>query len=569
MSEHDDYVDRALALRVSITELPPGGNFPVGKFLKTLGEGLDVETVDEPVSSVGGAVFITNVVPTGSGSVTDKVYVDGVVLAELTTDTDLVTVSVTAFTGPNHYKPEVTVNTVAISNFSRNSDGTWSGSVAIDLGAETSIRCVHADGATYSAAVNYASALEVSDLKFTGGYPGTQTELKAGDAFQVFVSANKNIDHVSVQNFEAAAAAEFDVTPGASATITIAVAGRGSGTISNQTVKLKVRTASGQWSELYLASTFHPGSDGEGVVQLNNDVPVVSVIAQGNISYPGAQAALKAAEAAAVAHTVAFPTGTGSVAYSSPNGDLTISNPTTYETSKSVSRLAGSYNIATTNFRIVATKTSNAATTTRDAVVYIANTACTLAVTEASARLRSGGNAGTAAQNHVVTVTASQRLLSAPSLVAPVGAWQGGGFAGGPTAWTRSLQIHDNDAKGVQAWGAISGTNLAGIETTAITGDANYTLGGFVSRTMTIAAWPNREGAIGTQVSNTAKLTCNVIEADVFTFKASIVNESRKFTITEPTGVYNAAGNLWYNCDQENAVANTSGSLQVVLEEVV
>jgi hypothetical protein len=156
-----------------------------------------------------------------------------------------------------------------------------------------------------------------------------------------------------------------------------------------------------------------------------------------------------------------------------------------------VTRIAGSYNIVTNNFRITATRTANNAVTVSQGIVKIANTACTLAVTEPAARLRSGGNDGTAAQNHVITITASQQLYAAPTLVAPIGAWQGGGFSGSGTTWTRSLQIHDNDVKGTYSWGSISGTNLAGLVTTAITGNADYVLGGFVSRVLTLAAYAN------------------------------------------------------------------------------
>jgi hypothetical protein len=92
----------------------------------------------------------------------------------------------------------------------------------------------------------------------------------------------------------------------------------------------------------------------------------------------------------------------------------------------------------------------------------------------------------------VITITSSQNLYAAPTLdPGAYGTWQGAGFTGTTTVWTRSLQVHDNDIKGTYAWGSISATNLAGKVTSAITGDSDYILGGFVSRVITLDAYSN------------------------------------------------------------------------------
>lgn len=189
-------------------------------------------------------------------------------------------------------------------------------------------------------------------------------------------------------------------------------------------------------------------------------------------------------------------------------------------------------------------------------------------------RLRSGGNAGTTPQDYSITIESNQTLSAPPTLVAPVGTWQGTQFTGGPLNWTRSLRIHDDDTKGTFSWGALDAVNMYGMHTTEITGEDQYVVGGFVFRVLTVAAWPNRESAIGTTVANTAKLQCtNLSEGDSgdlnFSFEAVVQNSPDKYTITYPSGVYNATGNLWRNNDLANAVSNTSGSMRLELEEVV
>lgn len=518
-----------------------------------------------------GGTFITDIAPSGSGTVSNKVFEDGIVLVSCDTDATSLVVSVLSFTGLTHLIPRVTVNGVSVTNFVLNADKRYAGSAVIPIGTGTvTVAVAHEDGGYYESTVTVISGPTLTDLRFTGSYPGAQTELKSGDTFGITFTADMSIDYVEVYNFEAAQFYTGALTPGAGPfNMNVTIAGRGAGTFANQRVRVRCRGSNGIWGAAYTSDAFGSG-DASAYVQLNNDVPVVSI---GAITYPASQGALKDSETATVANTVTFPSGVGTVLYSSPNSDLSVANTTTYETSKTVTRIAGNYNISTNNFRIVATKTTNAATTTSNAIVKIAHVAATLAITEPAARLRSGGNAGTSAQNHVITITASQQLYAAPTLVAPVGAWQGGAFAGGPTAWTRSLQIHDNDTKGTHAWGAISGTNLAGIVTTAITGDGNYTVGGFVFRTFYVAAWPNREASIGTRVSDTSKLRCTNLSKGTtgtlnFTFMSSVADQVDMYTITDPSSVYNASGNLWRNNDLGNAVSNTTGLLQIELEEL-
>jgi len=171
--------------------------------------------------------------------------------------------------------------------------------------------------------------------------------------------------------------------------------------------------------------------------------------------------------------------------------------------------LAGTYNISTDNFTVSANRAANDADSINSTVVWIAAVAPTLTVVNPASRLRSGGNDGTSAQSHTITIQSNQRLQAAPTLVKDTGGtWLGTGFSfsAAATSFTRSLQVHDNDSKGTYNWGAISGTGLAGLTQTTNSGATQYVLGGFVVRTISVAAF-GWQSNINVEVSDYNKLS--------------------------------------------------------------
>jgi len=455
------------------------------------GTGVSVSVSDNLVvinstsSGVDGGVWITNIVPTGTGNVGSKVYSsDGTVLDSCLTDTSLVTVTVLALPGHTNYKPKVYIDSSLVTLTADPDQPLFIGSKALVYNfADASITVVHEDGAHWSTIVTPDTPAVIQSAVFIGGYPGGQTELKAGDTFDVSIMTDVSISSVQVDNYGAFQAGTFAVS-GNNVRITCTIADRG---ISVQDLGFRIRVvkSTGSTSPNYLSETYG-STDGTYKVKLNNLYPTVTF---GTILYPGTQLAIKSGEDASVGNTV---TNYNTITYSSPNGELTPANTTTYETSKKVTYLSGGYNIASNNLRIVANRAANNATTTQNTVVWIANTPTTLSISNPATRLRSGGSDGTAAQNHTITITSSQRLLAAPTLAKDTGGtWQGGGFtwSAPATTFTRALQVVDSEAKGTFNWGAISGTNLAGLVCTTNSGSTQYILGGFVQRTLTLAAF--------------------------------------------------------------------------------
>lgn len=520
---------------------------------------IEVITPGPPGASsdpVNGGVFVTDITPQSAGeNVGNKVYTeDSEALLSCVSTTSQVTVSILAITGHSTYRPVVTANGLPVTLTAIADKPLFTGTVNITLPEDGLITLQHADGATWQTEVETDTPPQVNSAIFFGGYPGSQTELKENDTYQVRISADMDFAQYEIADQDALKYKAGSVSSTASLDVTATIANRG---VAVQALgfKVRVRSATGAWSQWYESGTAGD-TDGLHKVFLNNRYPAVSF---GSPTYPAGQQALKDSETATVPSSADhFDT----IFYTS--SQLSITNPDTFEATKTVARVSGDYNLAN-NLTVTATREANNATSTASVAVQIAHISPTLSVSLPIARLRSGGNAGTSAQDYTVTLTATQQLLSAPSITAPHGTLSGA-WSGSGTTWHTSIQIHDDDTKGTFAWAGISATNLAGLEVTELSSGASFTIGGFVFRTLTVPAFPNREAAIGTQVVDTAKLECTNLSKGAsgslnYTYQATTDNNADAYTIT--------GGDTWYNCDGANASSNTTGTMQVEIEETV
>ena len=525
-------------------------------------------------SAVSGAVFITNIAPQAAGAnVGEKVMsADGFTLESCSSTSPLVIVSVTAITGHTNYRPNIRIGGVLVPLVAKADAPLWTGTLAITLPAADKdgvsiVEATHDDGAISRVAVTTDTAPVLSEAIFTGDYPVGQTELKAGDKFSIKFTSDVNVVGYEIDDTGAFAATSGAFPAGKVINVAdVVIANRG--VVSTAFgFRIRVKKASGSWSAWYDSKTVG-GVDKVNTVKLNNVMPVVTF---GTKVYPGAQTALKTADQATVNHTV---TNYDTITYTSD--ELTITAPTVFEAAKKATYKSGTYNVSVENFKIVAKRAANGATVTAETVVNIASVAPVISMTVPAARLRSGGRNGTTVQKHVITVTSTQALAAAPSMNAPEGAWETAAWVANTakTVWTRALEVHDDNAKGTFVFNTLQAAGLSGLIQSDFTGPSGYTLGGFVFRKLTMAAWPNREAAIGTQVVDVAKLRATNLGKGTTgslntAFQANLVNTLDKFTITGPTGVLNPTGNLWYNLDAPNASSNTSGSLSIEVEEVI
>lgn len=465
--------------------------------------------------------------------------------------------------------PKVTVNATPAVLVQSADGGHYEGDVAVTLvgAGPVTVVCETPNGqlgADDSVQVGYVAPPQLLTLSFVGGYPGSQTELKAGDAFQITGTTDKDADAVQIQTFGAMVQSLETFVSGTIFTVSGTIADQGD---VAQFLSARVRardSVTGGYGPIVGTNLGGGGVDGTDVVNCNDLHPTVTL---GAPSYPGIQEALKGSETSNVAVSTS---NLDSILFDSQTNELSITNPTLDEATKTISRIAGGYNTATPNLRVTATRAANDADTVDTAVVKIANDAATVAMVGPAARLRSGGNDGTAVQDHSISLQANQQLLSAPSASEGVGGGTFiGAWAGGPATWTRTLQVSDDDTKGNYDWTGLSATNLAGVVTVAFTGSTQYTLGGFVSRTLTFAAFATT-ASMDVEVVDFAKLTASVFTSTGQTALKQAIGTPPSVTdgytiqaaAVKPTIV------VWL--DTPAASANSSGTAQITnVEETV
>ncbi len=527
--------------------------------------------VDAQITSgaITGGLFFINASPTTTGIVGSKQYVAGTVPAnrvilDSTTDTDDVTVTVFAEGGSAFYSPTVTITTdppqaggdiTAVLTEDPNDKRAYTGTANISVPVNTTVYAVSSTNATASMTIQRAAAgPSIDTLTITGIVsPGVgQTEVRSGQ--QITVAGR-------VQN--TATYAEIIAGGAAGALTVLTVGAADSGGTGWKTITGTVTVGNGSGAQTVTArgrnalGTFGSNFSSTNTITLNQTFPSIGAR---TITYPIGQSALKGGESATIAATV---TNFDTITYSGTN--LSVTNPTTYAASKTVTRTGGTYSFGTNNYTISATKTSNNATTTASSAVSIADVAPTAAITivGSPARLISSP----AGSNYTITITANQQLLNAPSLVASSGTWLGS-WTGSGTTWTRVLQIDDNDPKGAQTFSSLSVTGLAGVVGTTITSGASYTVGGFSSRTITFPAFA-RYAPIGTSVTDITKVSASYTGSTVLTRYADTGNYFQGFTIVNSAGVYDPTGDHLFISDEAFANSNTSGTLQLDIVEVV
>lgn len=518
-----------------------------------------------------GFVAITDITPTSPGdNVGSKVKTDdNNVLQSCTSSTTAITVSVLAVTGST-FKPVVDINGTAATLTRNTLTDVWQGTAAITLtGASPyTVTATHSDGATDTATVTYETSPVIDSMTFSGAYPNAingQTEHAAGQTLDLTITSPTLFDAVEVifsNGLTATTAiAVTEIADTLTHTLEVTVADQGSygtGAPLILPAKARIRNLNGTWSEVFSSSDFG-GTNGTHILALNNTRPSVTA---GVITYPASQFALKGTEQATVAATY---TNVDSVLWTSAS-QLTVNDPTVMG-NVVVNRLAGGYNIDTTNLTATSQRVANATSSTTNVVVWIADTNPVITKTLPAARLRSG----VSAQNHVITLGSDQRLISIDMSAGTILGDAAGTF---PGSWattnngltnTRTLVVADSDPKGTATFTGLSAINLAGREVTTVTTDLDYVLGGFTQRTLTFPLWDAnqiREVAIGTDVVDTAKLVAfNVTRNRATTYRATVGDEIDKFTIIN--------GNTLYNCDLENASTALTSPVLITIEETV
>lgn len=526
--------------------------------------------VDQAMVTAGivGSIFATDISPTATGIVGSKVYESNTipankVIIEGQTDTPNVRVSFVAEGAAAFYSPVVTVHTVpARVGFPKAATLTedtydkrlFNGVVDITgVTEDCTVTLNSSSGAVAVTVVKAAPPGPSMNSVLIGALPGSQTEVKTNDV--VAVSAK-------VQNTATYAEIIQTGASGSAVALTLGAADSGGAGFKTATGNFTVGAGTGAQSVVARArnalGTYGTNVQSTNTVTLNQTAPT---IASRVIAYPSTQTALKGSETATITAAVS---NADTVAYTATN--LTVTNPNTYASVKTVTRNGGTYVTGTPNYTITATKNSNGAVTVATANVSIADAAATatIAIVGTPARLISSVPSG---EVYVVQITPNQTLSAAPSLTASSGTWEGS-WTLSAGKWSRNLRIVDADIDGAQTFSGLSMNGLANVNGTTITSGASYAVGGFKRRSITFPAF-TQYAAIGTAITDFTKVTARYGgTADDLTRRSDTTQFTAGFTIVNSAGAYNPNGTHLFITDAAFAGSNTSGSLTLEIEEV-
>jgi len=509
------------------------------------------ERMDELEKTAQGTIYLADVEAIGSGSsISNIIYADSpnnTVIADFTSSTVDIRLTLDSSYPNVQVVTSVDFYTATFPLIDEHFKGTIDIQVSAGVEDITAYAMIpttpgeELEAASQEITVTVVLPPELTALSFSGLYPelswnpGTyQDALAAGDSFNIDFTSDIECVGARVLDQDACVLETFDFASTTTGTIVATIADRGD-TLQSLPAWVQVKDENGAYGSA--RATNHDGGvvDAIDLVELNDTYATGSI--NSTIIYPGIQAALKDLESATLGLTASLY---DEVLFDdNSTDDLDISNPTTFEAAKTVTRLvtATDTRFTGTNFRMILRRNDNGTQIIISGLVKIAHIAIEPAeITLPAAKLRSGGNDSTTVQSHVIHVVLDQPTLSAPSLAEATngGAWTGS-WTGGDQDWLRTLLVHDDDDHITHTWGAFSVTNLAGIVTTTIdAGDTQYIIEGFVARDLYFAP------ATASSTFNVVVSVYENLRADVWSLKDSIDDPP----ITHPPLLNPVQGNL-------------------------
>ena len=502
------------------------------------------------VGGKGGAgIFILDVVPTNTGIVADKTYKEETVptnvnLATAISDTNQIRVIVGMNGDGETYSPTAEINEVSVVLEETSTKRWFVGYADIPIVAGNNfIQAIASTGSIDTAWVELAGPGPNVLTATFGSYPGSQTELKENDVIDINITTEISASEVMIL---AGGAAKYTVIlpvmdGNASGQITV------SGLSGNQTVTLVAKNSFGTSGEDFITSA----------LVLNQIHPTIGDI---TFTYPSGQGAFGDGQSGSLNATV---TNFDSINYTSSH--FTITDPTVYNATKNILNTHTGYVNSGTNVTITAIKTSNGAITTRNGLGIIATVAPTAAISIIGnpARLMSSvtGN------DYTIVITPNQILSQAPDLDASIGSWQGN-WSFVSNTWRRDLRITDDDPKGSGLFTNLEVIGLSTLIGSTITSGENYTVGGFVNRNITFPAF-QRGAFIGTFVVDQTKTSAQVVGGNVLTRYEDNTIRQNGYYIGDSSFNYDATGSYICLSDSDFAGSNTTGTLQVSIQEDV
>lgn len=528
--------------------------------------------------SVAHAVFITDVVPLGSGSVYNKVPANDVVTDFETTAVGI-TIHFLALAGAA-FTPVVTLGGSPPDTFNKISGvAQWEGTFDVPAVNSQPYTLDHDNGSSFTANAVVAAQPVLTLTINNATLPVGQTHLKAGDQFDVDWTSSEDLDSINVEDQQACIEQSYSVS-GTAGTITVTVAARAD-TITNteflaQNVVARGTADTGSVSD-YTNST--------NTVDLLNYYPQLTI---DSTVFSDASGALNSVNTATVNNTITA-NGAYTIVYDDDGtNDLTITNPNTFEAAKLV-QMSGTTSLNTTinNFQITATQDKNGAETSIISLIPITDVAPVLTISNLPLEMRSGGSHGSSAQVYTMRVTSDQDLtaLDISADIGFVGAFAQVG--GDPSIWEANYTIDETAVtfgQGQITFSIVSAPNASAIDAVVLNGETDYAIKGFVNRFVPLGAEigsPSgvafaRHGSIGetqsVSISNTANLILKDIGGAVETYINSLTTPTEdNYSIVDWSGsptLNPTDGDYLYWLDSD-ANSNFAGAYLIQIEETV
>lgn len=539
-----------------------------------------------PITLLGGGPSITDVqfggLPTYGGT-QQAMFLDGdTVQVTATFDTTDVE-SVTIYSGSSTATTSQTFNNVNVSD---NGDGTSSYTFTatvdtsdttttnrpIQISAKNSFG-TRGDNHTSTETIPVRKGAEITNISF-GSYPGVQTELKDNDTISVTLTFDTNnvsqVQFNSGSSYASAYQTKSVSVNNLTATITMTI-DTSVTTPQQQSVQARAKTSNGQYG------VYHTSVD---KLTVNNAGPSFSGF---NVSYPTNQSAVQSGDTADVTLNISSVGNSPTYTYNDPTGQLSIPDTTSYSATKTVTaNSSGSYNISSTNYRVIVVRAENNKSATYTNNINVVDALPSLTISGNSNSFRSGGDENTSTQTYQITVTSNQQLISFNMNVTGtagtfLGSWSG---SNSNRTWKRNIQVSDADTKGSFDFQNITAVNLAN-ETQTSASNTQYTLAGFVQRSLTMSAL-SRTRALGTNVADPTNITASETFRGVITFDSTIadgttidgdissgVDIANKFTIVDSsdTSVVDYNGDTIFYLDRTAVNNNVSGTSVITVEE--
>lgn len=512
----------------------------------------------------GATVFASLIEATNpDGNIFNVVTTGGDIVSSFSSSTLDIRVYFVASSGST-YKPVVTVNGTTANDVdvTETSPGFWEGFVDIQVagvndGETTQITLMNNDGFESTVDLTYVAPPTIQSA-LIGGYPGSQTEVKQGDIISLNITADKpfvsfSSDDTDPTNATQTAAVFF--TSSSSRQITIAVADRGNVT-QNLSIKFKVVDSNGSISSLFVTGS-QGSTDGIHTIRTNNTHPQITP----TLVYPSSQEGFKFNQAGTVTFT---GQNYNTLSWTSPTSSFSIPSPAATVSPLNITCSTNvAYEDETTNLQVVATRSANAATTTVELQAVISNSLPVIDIQQSASRYRTSDGGET----YTVTLVSDQQLLSVDSLTVPEGTLSGVWTEIDGKTWETELTVDTNDVKGDHLMSALQVTSSVGDNKTAINSGAEYTIGGFLERMITVPPFTD-EVSIGDTVLDTSKLVTKDFDNIDMNYVATLTDGRRNYTISDGAGNPVAIGGTHFLWLDDNQVQQNSIQKNITIEEL-